>query len=168
MGRARRIKEQRQKKLSPPQTTPPSSYFGPRDFTVRWLAALFLLSLLATLIYSNTFSAPFVFDDIENIVDNPQVKELKNFLYLSGSRYVGFLSFALNHHFGGLHVFGYHLVNLLIHIINGFLVYILVRLLFRIPMILSSSSIHQDPASNISLRQTLLLPRPSPPGGTGE
>jgi len=150
MGRARNTKEQRQKKLSPSQITPPSPDLRPRDLPVRSLAALFLLSLLATLIYSNTFSAPFVFDDIENIVDNPQVKELKNFLYLSGSRYVGFLSFALNHHFGGLHVFGYHLVNLLIHIINGFLVYLLVRLLFRIPMILSSSSSHQDPASNIS------------------
>jgi len=131
MGRARRRKEKRQEKVLSPQKTPPSSFLGPRDFRVRSLAALFLLSLLATLIYSNTFSAPFVFDDIENIVDNPQVKDLKKFLYLSGSRYVGFLSFALNHYFGGLHVFGYHLVNLIFHITNGFLVYSLVLLLFK-------------------------------------
>ncbi|MES0447386.1 MAG: tetratricopeptide repeat protein [Desulfobacterales bacterium] len=36
------------------------------------------------------------------------------------------LTFALNYKFGKLNVFGYHLVNVLVHIINGFLVYLLV------------------------------------------
>ncbi len=131
MGRARRTKEQRQKKLSPQQTTSPSSFFGPNDFPVRSLAVLLLLSLLAALIYSSTFSIPFHFDDADNIVQNPQIKDLANFFDLSGSRYVGFLSFALNYSVGGLQVFGYHLVNLIIHIANGFLVYSLVLLLFK-------------------------------------
>jgi len=149
MGRARRRKEKRPEKVLSPQTTPRSSFLGPRDFPVRPLAALFLLSLLATLIYSNTFSAPFVFDDIKNIVDNPQVKDLKNFLYLSGSRYVGFLSFALNHYFGGLHVVGYHLVNLFIHITNGFLVYSLVLLLFKAESQHSSLTTHDSPLTTV-------------------
>jgi len=131
MGRASRTKEQRQKKLSPLQITPPSSYFESNDFPARSLAVLLLLSLLAALIYSNTFSIPFQFDDADNIVQNPQVKDLANFFDLSGSRYVGFLSFALNYYVGGLQVFGYHLVNLIIHIANGFLVYSLVLLLFK-------------------------------------
>ncbi|MEE9145314.1 MAG: hypothetical protein V3U06_11160, partial [Candidatus Binatia bacterium] len=114
MGRARRTKEQRQKKLSPSQVTPPSSYLEPIDFPDRSLAVLLLLSLLAALIYSNTFSIPFQFDDADNIVQNPQIKDLTNFFALSGSRYVGFLSFALNYSVGGLQVFGYHLVNLII------------------------------------------------------
>jgi tetratricopeptide (TPR) repeat protein len=104
------------------------------------LAALLLIGLVAALIYSNTFSASFHFDDGVNIVDNPRIKHLPNLLDFSGSRYVGFLSFALNYHFAGLSLFGFHLVNLIIHISNGFLVFLLVRLLFRI-----SSTPHLTP-----------------------
>jgi len=131
MGRARRRKEKRPEKVLPPKVTTPSLHFRGEDLLARPLTVLLLLTFLATLIYSNTFSVPFHFDDTTNIVKNPQIKDLKNFLDFSGSRYVGFLSFALNYHFGGLHIFGYHLVNLLIHIINGFLVYSLVLLLFK-------------------------------------
>jgi len=127
MGKGSRKKGKRVEKGSPPEiNAPPSQGYLPRP-----LAVLFLLSLLATLIYSNTFSSPFHFDDTPNIVENPQIKDLSNFLGFSGSRAVGFLSFALNYHFNGLDVFGYHLVNLLIHIANGFLVYSLVLLLFK-------------------------------------
>jgi len=130
MASARR-KEQRAKKLSPPQITTPTLHLRPKGLLARPLAVLLLLSLLDTLIYSNTFSIPFQFDDADNIVQNPQVKDLANFFDLSGSRYVGFLSFALNYSVGGLQVFGYHLVNLFIHITNSFLVYSLVLLLFK-------------------------------------
>jgi len=109
------------------------------------LPVFFLLALLATLIYSNTFSVPFVFDDTRNIVENPRIKDLKNFLDFSGSRYIGFLSFALNYYFGELNLFGYHLVNLTIHIANGFLVYLLVSLLLRTPRITSSDLAIQSP-----------------------
>jgi protein O-mannosyl-transferase len=106
------------------------------------LASILFLSILAVAIYSNTFSASFHFDDAPNIVDNPWIKH--NQLELSGSRYVGFLTFALNYHFGGLSLFGFHLVNLLIHITNGFLVYTLVRLLFRA---VHSPIVNRDPVS---------------------
>ncbi len=116
---------------------------------VQHLVVFLLLSLLTVLIYSNTFSASFHFDDEQNIMTNPQIKDLSNFLDFSASRHVGLLSFALNYHFGRLDVFGYHLVNLLIHTTNGFLVYILVLLLFRTPFMRPSSSpssIQQDTA----------------------
>jgi len=127
MGKGSRKKRKRVEKGSPPEINAPP----PQGYLPRPLAVLLLLSLLTIIIYSNTFSSPFYFDDTANIVENPQIKDLKNFLDLSGTRYVGFLSFALNYHFGGLNVFGFHLVNLLIHIINGFLVYSLVLLLPR-------------------------------------
>jgi len=123
------------------------------------LSALLTLTLLAVLIYSNAFSAAFHFDDIPNIVDNPQIKHLANLLDLSGSRYVGFLTFALNYRFGGLSVFGYHLVNLLIHITNGTLVYALVLLLFRAahtpPLTPPASRVSAAPA--IALSAALLF-----------
>jgi protein O-mannosyl-transferase len=108
-----------------------NSPLSPQSFWTRPLPVLVFLSLLAILIYSNTFSSTFHFDDARNIVDNFKIKDLSHFLDFSGTRYVGFLSFALNYAFGGLNVFGYHLVNLVIHITNGFLVYTLVLLLFR-------------------------------------
>ncbi len=111
------------------------------------LVVLLLLSLLVIVIYSNTFSASFHFDDEQNIVTNPQIKGLSNFLDFSASRYVGFLSFALNYHFGRLDVFGYHLVNLLIHITNGLLVYTLVLLVFKTPLMGPSSAALLEPSA---------------------
>jgi protein O-mannosyl-transferase len=108
-----------------------TSPLSPQSFLNRPLPVLILLSLLTALVYSNTFSVPFLFDDFRNIENNPLIKDPKNLFAVSNPRYVGFLSFALNYHFGGLDVFGYHLVNLTIHIANGFLVYTLVLLLFR-------------------------------------
>jgi protein O-mannosyl-transferase len=118
-----------------PQGHPISSRHGTDpsrpNLLTRPLMVLLLLALLAAAVYSNTFYASFHFDDSSSIVANQRIKDLTSFRDLSGSRDVGYLSFALNYQFGGLSVFGYHLVNLLIHIINGFLVYVLVRLLFR-------------------------------------
>lgn len=124
---------------------------SPQPFLTRPLPALLLLALLATLIYSNTFSIPFYFDDYRNIVDNPRVKDLSNFLdFSSGTRDIGFLSFALNYYFGGLKVFGYHLINLITHIANGFLVYSLVLLLFR--------AVHGSPSTADSDPQRVSVP----------
>ncbi|MBI2339606.1 MAG: tetratricopeptide repeat protein [Deltaproteobacteria bacterium] len=104
---------------------------------------ILLLALTAFFTYSNTFFGPFLFDDVINIVENPGIRDFSRFLGLSGARSVGYLSFALNYHFWGLNVFGYHLVNLLVHIANGFLVYWLVLLLFR------SSTFDQRSSVNI-------------------
>ncbi len=111
------------------------------------LIVLLFLSLLAFLIYSNTFSSSFHFDDEDSIVENPWIKKLSNVLDFSGSRYVGLLSFALNYHFGQLEVFGYHLINLLIHITNGFLVYTLVRLVFQTPLMRPASAAPMEPSA---------------------
>jgi protein O-mannosyl-transferase len=143
-----------------PQNHPVSSPCGvipaQLDLLTQPLIALLLLALLAAAVYSNTFSASFQFDDSPNIMENPWIKNLSNLLDLSGSRYVGFLTFALNYQFGGLSLFGYHLVNLLIHIINGFLVYALVRLLFRASSDTSEAA-RTTTASWIALAAALLF-----------
>jgi tetratricopeptide (TPR) repeat protein len=97
------------------------------------LLPLLLIAVAGFLAYSNSFSVPFVLDDGDSIVDNPVIKNLQSFLSGAGyaynpRRFVGYLTFALNYHFGGLNVLGYHLVNLCIHIANGFLVYALATL----------------------------------------
>ena len=100
-----------------------------------WLA-LILIMLVTLLIYSNIYRAPFVFDDITQIEDKSTIGDLRIFLsprtVLSHSpRPVVELSFALNYRLGKLNVFGYHLVNVTIHIINGFLAYILSLIIFK-------------------------------------
>jgi tetratricopeptide (TPR) repeat protein len=95
-----------------------------------------LIVFFAVLGYSNTFHVPFIFDDIWSIVENPKLRELPSYFEtgtLSNTRYLGFLSFALNFHVHGLEVEGYHAVNLTIHIINALLVYALVLLTMRTP-----------------------------------
>jgi Flp pilus assembly protein TadD len=97
---------------------------------------LLLILLLGSLAYANTFSVPFIFDDISSIVDNPAIQDLGRFLSGEGyaynpRRFVGYLTFALNYRFGGLDVFGYHLVNLAIHLASGLLVYALARLAMK-------------------------------------
>ncbi|MEE9614477.1 MAG: tetratricopeptide repeat protein [Thermodesulfobacteriota bacterium] len=97
------------------------------------LAAAALIAVTALAIYSNTLDVPFLIDDHTYRVENPKVRDLGNFLDTSGTRYVGFLTFALNYAAGGLDVFGYHLVNIAIHTVNGLLVWWLALLTFRTP-----------------------------------
>lgn len=126
------------------ETSEPVSPWSQFSFT-RTLGVLALLSLVGLLIYSNTFSAAFHFDDYTNIEKNPQIQDLKNLSDISGSRYIGFLTLALNYHFGGLHVFGYHLVNLMIHLVNAFLVYLLVLIIFEMPTMASPEIKNNNP-----------------------
>jgi Flp pilus assembly protein TadD len=100
---------------------------------------LFLIAVVGGIAYSNSFSVPFQFDDIFNIVDNPVIHNINNFISSSKGydynprRYIGYLSLAMNYRAGGLAVSGYHAVNLAVHIINAGLVYFLILLTFRTP-----------------------------------
>jgi len=89
----------------------------------RVLVVLTVLGLLCLAIYGNTINVPFVFDDTNNIAQNPhiQIRELSlssltGILQSPGFRPVAYLSFALNYYFHGYHVAGYHIVCCLIHL----------------------------------------------------
>ena len=102
-----------------------------RDF---FYAAVLIFA--GTAVYANSFSGSFHFDDFPNIVSNQAITDLFNWkawMFFNPFRPVAFFTFALNYHLGGLDVFGYHLVNLTIHILNALLVWELVRLLFSSP-----------------------------------
>lgn len=103
------------------------------------LSAL-LISVLSVVVYSNTFHAPFVLDDYIYILRNPDITSLSNFWPPDGTRYTGYLSFAVNYRLGGYDVFGYHAFNIAVHIVNGLLVYALARLTLETPLIRSRTS----------------------------
>jgi len=95
--------------------------------------ALFVITAATVLVYSNTFDASFHHDDRGGIVRNLALRDLGNFWPPAGTRYLGLLSFAINYRLGGLEVFGYHLGNLLIHAVNGLLVFWLTAITLRTP-----------------------------------
>ena len=101
----------------------------------RWLPAILLVVLVGIIVYANTFHVPFVLDDEVSIVQNADIRSLDSFFtdFSPPNRYVAYLTFALNHHFGGLDLAGYHAVNLSIHLSCGLLVFALLRLTFRTP-----------------------------------
>ena len=90
----------------------------------------------AILVYLPGLGGGFFFDDHPNIVDNPSVKiadlswgslRLAWSGGLSGQfgRPISQLSFALNFYFSGFSPYAFKLTNLVIHCLNGVLVYIL-------------------------------------------
>jgi len=96
------------------------------------LVALLVIAVATVAAYSNTFAASFHFDDIPNIVQNASAHSLSG-PSPSSNRYLGYLSFALNYNFGGERVFGYHVVNVLIHVCNGLLLFWLAEITLRTP-----------------------------------
>jgi len=106
-----------------------------RDTLLSPWFALIIIALAAFVIYSNVYQSPFVFDANHSIVKSQVIRDVSNFLDLKRIptlRPVVDLTFALNYKFGKLDVFGYHLVNILIHIINGFIAYFLALIILRL------------------------------------
>lgn len=106
-----------------------------------------LLGLAALVAYSNTFSAPFIFDDLPAIAQNPTIRDLgrpSELLAppaLRGSGVAGRpivnLSLALNRALGGEEVWGYHTFNLFVHVGAGLALFGLVRRACRLPVFAS-------------------------------
>lgn len=97
---------------------------------------LTLFSLYAVLLYSNTFSASFHYDDYRSITKNSFVhwevlswENLRNLVVQEYDRPVSYISFAMNYYFGSLDVRGYHYVNTGIHVLSSFGLFLLLRIM---------------------------------------
>jgi len=107
-----------------------------RQGTKTNIIVISIILVLTALIYSNTFSNSFHYDDERAILDNEVIKSIGNYGNLfkisskEGSRPVQDLTFAVNYKLGGFNVFGYHLFNLLIHMAVCVLVYFVVSKAF--------------------------------------
>ncbi|MDQ5979375.1 MAG: Tetratricopeptide repeat protein, partial [Verrucomicrobiota bacterium] len=96
-----------------------------------------LIAVAGVAAYWNSFSVPFVFDDIPCILDNPSIRHLwplsgplnppREFGYTVSGRPVLNLSLAVNYAISGTSPWSYHVVNLLIHLAAGLLLFGLVR-----------------------------------------
>jgi tetratricopeptide (TPR) repeat protein len=101
---------------------------------------ILFLVLAACVVYSNSLQGPLVLDDWVTIVDNPQIRELwrpdvlmpERELPVAG-RPIANVTFAINHAIGGTAVRGYHVTNLLLHVLCGIAVFALLRRFCALP-----------------------------------
>jgi len=98
----------------------------------RNINAIIILLFAGFIIYSNSLKNPFAFDDFSSIVNNEDIKKPTIFTNFNRPRYVAIFTLALNYRINELSTFGYHLVNLSIHIINSILVFFLLRLVITL------------------------------------
>ena len=112
---------------------------GAGAYLSRPAVAVLLLSLLAMAIYANSLRNGFVFDDLGLVVQNPTIRDIRQLpgiLGLAGHaayRPLRTASYAIDYYFFGLNPAGYHAVNILIHIVNGSLVFLTFRALVNRP-----------------------------------
>ena len=88
--------------------------------------------------YVTSFRGEFVFDDVNEIVTNPALRDLPPWRAMFvgktlPARPLPYLSFALNHALGAARPFGYHLVNLAVHLAAALALFDLVRTTLESP-----------------------------------
>ena len=136
-----------------------------RDHLLRGPAAsfrtFFILFFLVFLVYSNTFQSGWHLDDYPSIVENQKIhitdltpqslcQSLQHPEKETLWRPLSHLSFALNWFAGRDDVFGYHVVNVLIHILSAWLLYLTISTLLKTPNIITKYSVKSHFISSLA------------------
>jgi len=112
----------------------------------KYAFAFISLLIILVVIYSNSFYGEWHYDDFVNIVDNPHI-QMKSFSWpevkqcVSGiyqdrlSRPLSYLSFALNYRLGGMDVFGFHVVNFIIHFLSSVFLFLFIYNTLKLPLL---------------------------------
>ena len=117
----------------------------------RFFPLLVLMAALAA--YHNSFTAPFVFDDV-SIADTRELHQLWSLrLLASTTRPLVQLSLALNYAIGGLNVVGYHAFNLAIHVLAAMALFGVVVRTLRTPRL---GARWNDAAASVALAVSLV------------
>jgi protein O-mannosyl-transferase len=114
-------------------TTPTEPFAAESRWKIVLACGAIVLAALAA--YHNSFSGPFVFDDSSSITDNPTIRPPWSIPALLsppveatvGGRPLVNLSLAINYAMGDTDVWGYHAVNLAIHMLAGLTLFAVVR-----------------------------------------
>lgn len=110
-------------------------------FLVKSFLVLFFFTVFVLVIYNNTFTSPFILDDLIRIEENSAIRTgefsipqiIKAGFNSSKTRPLAFITFALNHSLHQYNVFGYHVFNLSVHILAGFFLYLFIKVTLRTP-----------------------------------
>ena len=96
-----------------------------------------LISLLGVLIFANHLNNPFQFDSVVYIINKEILKNPENLLTAEFwkadllARSLLTMSFAVNAYLDGFRPFGYHILNLVLHILNALLLFFVLVKSFR-------------------------------------
>lgn len=121
------------------------NYSIERRTCINW-RIFFLFFLLVLVIYSNTFNAAFQLDDFHNITQNStlHINNLSPSAFSSiasdnaekGKKFfrpVSYMSFAVNWYSGKNDVTSYHIVNIAIHVLISFFLYLAILAIYGTP-----------------------------------
>ena len=85
-------------------------------------SAFILIAIVGIIAYANSFNNSFQFDDGYHIIEGSKIKNIDNVLTAShwkavGNRPFAFFTLAVNYKLNQLDVTGYHVANLLFHVL---------------------------------------------------
>jgi protein O-mannosyl-transferase len=126
---------------------------------------LAILAVAAVLAYANSLRVPFVLDDQITVLENPQIRTFwstavfmpERELPVAGRPLVN-ATLAFNYALDGANPRGYHTVNLLLHMLCGFMLFGLVRRVLVLPSLEATFGDHADSIAFASALIWLLHP----------
>lgn len=131
------------------------------------ICPFFFILIVTALVYANTIHSPWLLDDIPNIIENIPLhlqnlnfEDIKSTFFAKPYNYgelyrpIPCFSFALNWFIGQDNTVGYHLVNILIHLITVVILYKTIQLLLFISN--ANNSTHFRNISWIALFSSLI------------
>ena len=129
----------------------------------RNICSVLIILSIAFLSYFNTFENSFHFDDFRYILHNEEFKEytqqpfsVSGTLSNLSNRTIVLATLRLNHFLNGFNVFGFHVVNLTVHIITCLLIFLFTKEVLLFNKILKSECINKSKL-NIPLISALLF-----------
>lgn len=108
------------------------------------LFAITVLLAVTTLVYSNSFQGEFTLDDFVNIHNSHGIRSFQPTIdgiisaatdEPNGGRWLANLSFAINFYLHGENIWGYHLVNLFVHLAGTVVLYFLCLSTLNLPIV---------------------------------
>ncbi|MBU1012874.1 MAG: tetratricopeptide repeat protein [Bacteroidetes bacterium] len=113
------------------------------------LFSCLLIIVLGTIIYSNSFYGEFQFDDGVHIVQQNKFNDLSLYSEFSSwtrinDRPLSYFTLAINRSLNGTNVFGYHVFNLMVHLLTSILVYFFTLLLLSQKVVHSNKIIGKE------------------------
>ncbi|MCX5859400.1 MAG: tetratricopeptide repeat protein [Proteobacteria bacterium] len=170
---SRTRKGKRSGQTGPGKTSAQKGNFSPGEHRSSLLLIfLGIVVLAAVLVYLNSLQGGFIFDDVHLIAENRVIKSFRNIPQILGftggaplQRPVRHLSYMIDYQFTGLNPIGYHISNILFHVLTCLLVFFLaLRLLgrerlfpaFVAALIFAVHPVHTDAVSYISGRRDIL------------
>jgi len=143
---------------------------APRGDFLRTIAVFTAILGISFLLYCNSISNQFVFDDIHLIVENPFITKAENFFQIIGLktgqplyRPVRYVTYLMDYAISGLNPVSYHVSNIFYHSLTAFMLFVLVRRLagstavaLACTLLFTAHPVHTESVAYISGRRDIL------------